>query len=195
MWIVSSTKSQVHVCKLDSSSWMVKSTSQYFTEETLISLNYLEVPLTLHSIHLGQVFFDTFLEPSREPGHLFKIITIPFLTAIWTHKNDFKGVSLLLNLFVRLNQLWCKGSARRALIKNRQSKSVCGYWHSTISIVLKRTRGWIMTLERSFAEYVSHAQQKTCCIPRTFIYEYHVPQAKDNARICCLNDIQPIIKW
>ena len=174
---------------------MVKSTSQYFTEETLISLNYLEVPLTLHSIHLGQVFFDTFLEPSREPGHLFKIITIPFLTAIWTHKNDFKGVSLLLNLFVRLNQLWCKGSARRALIKNRHSKSVCGYWHSTISIVLKRTRGWIMTLERSFAEYVSHAQQKTCCIPRTFIYEYHVPQAKDNARICCLNDIQPIIKW
>ena len=41
-------------------------------------------------------------------------------------------------------------------MKNRQSKSVCGYWHSTISIVLKRTRGWIMTLEHSFAEYLSH---------------------------------------
>ena len=53
-----------------------------------------------------------------------------------------------------------------------------------------------MTLERSFAEYLSHMHNiKTCCIPRTFIYEYHVPQEKDNATICCLNDIQPIIKW
>ena len=38
-----------------------------------------------------------------------------------------------------------------------------------------------MTLEGSVAEYLSHAKQKTCCIPH--IYEYPVPQEKDDSRI------------
>ena len=52
-----------------------------------------------------------------------------------------------------------------------------------------------MTLERSFAEYLSHMHNRKPAASHVHLFEYHVPQEKDNARICCLNDIQPIIKW
>ena len=54
---------------------------------------------------------------------------------------------------------------------------MCGYWYSTIAKASNRNRGWIMTLEDSFAEYLyAHEEQETCHIPRN--NEYHVPQEK-----------------
>ena len=49
-----------------------------------------------------------------------------------------------------------------------------------------------MMLEGSVAEYLSHMQKKkNLHIPH--VDEYPVPQEKDDSRIYCLIDIQPII--
>ena len=46
---------------------------------------------------------------------------------------------------------------------------------------------------KCFGIFVSHVRQKTYCIPH--IYEYSVPQEKDDSYIHCVKGIQPIIKW
>ena len=61
--------------------------------------------------------------------------------------------------------------------KNTQSKSAHGYCHNKIFIAMKRTKGCIITVEGSVAKYLSHAKQKTCCIPH--IYKYTVLSEKD----------------
>lgn len=49
-------------------------------------------------------------------------------------------------------------------------------------IAMKRTRGYIMTLEGYVAkDFNSDAKQKTCRIPHIY-YEYPVPQEKGNSR-------------
>ena len=45
-------------------------------------------------------------------------------------------------------------------VKNRQSWTACGYWHGTILIASKLTRGGIMMLEGGVAEYLSHMQNR-----------------------------------
>lgn len=67
----------------------------------------------------------------------------------------------------------------RECCKNKQFKTACGYWQSTIFIPLERTRGCIVMLEGSVGEELfSHAKQKTCHI--LYIYENLVVQEKGN---------------
>lgn len=49
-----------------------------------------------------------------------------------------------------------------------------------------------MTLEGSVAEYMSHMRKRK--FAAFYIYEYPVPQEKDDLRIDCQIDFQPIIK-
>ena len=65
----------------------------------------------------------------------------------------------VVNIFKHVYQLVKRcgfAPKRTSQKKNRQSKTACGSWYSTIFKALKRTRGCIITREGSVAEDLSH---------------------------------------